>query len=505
MFVRPSRQSINLLKAALRNPRFGEYTLYFSNVVNESDLQELADADEGELVTGVHEFFADFNPLDELHFAVTTSSLSGGGTAALLAPSQWDPNASQLCVERATSGLCAALLALKRRPVVRYASQSETARRVASGVARAIESDPVLYDFRAPAGSGAPVLLVLDRRDDPVTPLLSQWTYQAMLHEVIGMENNTLDLKKVGASGPKELGAQLLVAASSDDFFRSNMYENYGDLGANVKTLVDEFQSKTKSNQNISSIEDMQRFVDSYPEFRKLSGNVSKHVALMSELSRLIDERHLMAVSQQEQELACSDGQSAAYEGVLSLLSTHNLREQEKLRLVMLFGLRYERSGSAQLRSLLERLEETGVPRRRCGLVRTLVQIAGAAQRTGDLYGDKSFFGRAAGSVARGLRGVDNVYTQHVPALAGHVDGARKGKLKETEFPFAGAAPPAGATERPSEVIVFIVGGSTYEEARWVATNQQGGRCVLGGTGVLNSQDFLAALDEVSASEQRYN
>ena len=185
--MRPSRQSINLLKAALRNPRFGEYTLYFSNVVNESDLQELADADEGELVTGVHEFFADFNPLDELHFAVTTSSLSGGGTAALLAPSQWDPNASQLCVERATSGLCAALLALKRRPVVRYASQSETARRVASGVARAIESDPVLYDFRAPAGSGAPVLLVLDRRDDPVTPLLSQWTYQAMLHEGAGL------------------------------------------------------------------------------------------------------------------------------------------------------------------------------------------------------------------------------------------------------------------------------------------------------------------------------
>ena len=28
-----------------------------------------------------------------------------------------------------------------------------------------------------------PVQLVLDRREDPVTPLLSQWTYQAMVHE----------------------------------------------------------------------------------------------------------------------------------------------------------------------------------------------------------------------------------------------------------------------------------------------------------------------------------
>lgn len=501
--MRPSRESINKLKEALRRPRFGEYALYFSNVVAESDLQELADADVEERVTAVHEYFADFNPLDELHFSVALPA-RGGGNAALLAPGAWDPSAQTLACERACEGLCAALLALKRRPAVRYAGRSEAARRVATGVARAIEGDPVLYDFRSRDGA-APLLLVLDRRDDPVTPLLSQWTYQAMLHEIIGLENNTLDLATIGARGPKELGAQLVVAASQDPFFKANMFENYGDLGANVKTLVDEFQSKTKSNQNISSIEEMQRFVDNYPEFRKLSGNVSKHVTLLSELSRVIDERQLMSVSQQEQELACTDGMSAAYEGVLSLLSNHALREQEKLRLVMLFGLRYERSGGRNLQTLLDRLEETGVPRQRCALVRTLVQVAGSAARTGDLFGDKTFFARAAGNVARGLRGVDNVYTQHVPALASHVDAARKGRLREGDFPFAGAAPGGGASERPAEVFVFVVGGTTYEEARWVATNQGGGRCVLGGTGVLNSEAFFKALQDVSAMEARYS
>ena len=33
-----------------------------------------------------------------------------------------------------------------------------------------------LFDFRRTEVS--PLLLVLDRRDDPVTPLLNQWTYQ---------------------------------------------------------------------------------------------------------------------------------------------------------------------------------------------------------------------------------------------------------------------------------------------------------------------------------------
>lgn len=41
-----------------------------------------------------------------------------------------------------------------------------------------------------------PLLLILDRRNDPVTPLLSQWTYQAMVHELIGVQNGRVDLSQ---------------------------------------------------------------------------------------------------------------------------------------------------------------------------------------------------------------------------------------------------------------------------------------------------------------------
>lgn len=41
------------------------------------------------------------------------------------------------------------------------------------------EQEPGLFDFRRT--EVAPLLLVVDRRDDPVTPLLNQWTYQVLL------------------------------------------------------------------------------------------------------------------------------------------------------------------------------------------------------------------------------------------------------------------------------------------------------------------------------------
>lgn len=53
------------------------------------------------------------------------------------------------------------------------------------------------------------------------------------------------------------------------------------------------------------------RFIEEYPEFRKLGGNVSKHVALVGELSRLVNARHLLAVSELEQSLASNESHGA--------------------------------------------------------------------------------------------------------------------------------------------------------------------------------------------------
>lgn len=58
------------------------------------------------------------------------------------------------------------------------------------------------FSFSCALSSSRPVLLILDRRDDPVTPLLSQWTYQAMVHELLGLNDNRVVLK--GAPGVRK-------------------------------------------------------------------------------------------------------------------------------------------------------------------------------------------------------------------------------------------------------------------------------------------------------------
>lgn len=48
-----------------------------------------------------------------------------------------------------------------------------------------------------------PLLLILDRRNDPVTPLLTQWTYQAMVHEVLGIKNGRVSLANADGIRPE--------------------------------------------------------------------------------------------------------------------------------------------------------------------------------------------------------------------------------------------------------------------------------------------------------------
>ncbi|KAK9134596.1 hypothetical protein Syun_013926 [Stephania yunnanensis] len=485
-FLRPTSENVQHLRRQLALPRFGEYHLFFSNIMKDTQLHILADADEQEVVRQVQEFYADFVAIDPYHF-----TLNYQFNHIYMLPTVVDPPSSQIFCDRVVDAISAVFLALKRRPVIRYQRTSDVAKRIAQEAARLMyEKENGLFDFRRSEIS--PLLLVVDRRDDPVTPLLNQWTYQAMIHELIGIEDNKVDLKHLGKI-PKDQ-QEVVLSSEQDAFFKANMYENFGDLGMNIKKMVDEFQLIAKSNQNIQTIEDMAKFVDNYPEYRKKHGNVSKHVTMVTELSRIVEGKKLMLVSQTEQDLACNGGQVAAFEAVLKFLNDESISDIDRLRLVMLYALRYEKESPVQLMQLCNKLASRSA-KYKSGLVQFLLKQAGVDKRTGDLYGNRDLL-NIARNMARGIKGVENVYTQHQPLLFQTMESITRGRLRDVDYPFVGSHFQQG---RPHEVVIFVVGGTTYEEARSVAlynATNSGTRFILGGSAILNSNRFLKDLEE---------
>jgi vacuolar protein sorting-associated protein 45 len=44
----------------LKNPKYGQYYLYFTNIIEKMEVKSLAENDEQEVVRDIHEFFADY-------------------------------------------------------------------------------------------------------------------------------------------------------------------------------------------------------------------------------------------------------------------------------------------------------------------------------------------------------------------------------------------------------------------------------------------------------------
>ena len=210
VWVRPIQSNIDMLCKELQNPKYGEYHIFFTNHDDASDehVKQLALADEFELVRHVGEYYADYVAVSPELFSLNVSC---GGRDS------WDA----AWREQVVSGLLSTLLSLRAQPVVRHCARSETTRKLAVEIERRIragEDDtrwvgvhweafaeqalqaqmalgrnggtaPVAGGVGGGAAAdgigGDTVLLIVDRADDPVTPIVHQWTYQAMIYDMI--------------------------------------------------------------------------------------------------------------------------------------------------------------------------------------------------------------------------------------------------------------------------------------------------------------------------------
>jgi len=483
LFIQPTESNFELLSRELRDPRFKEYHIFFSNIVPADMLNRLGRLDEHELVQQVHEYYGDYMAINEEFFHL-------GIENSLILSSSYSRSIEAVQIyERNVNGILSVLLSMKRSPsLIRYQGTSELARRVASDVSSAIEKESGLFDFRRQEG---PLLLVLDRRDDPVTPLLTQWTYQAMVHELLGLNNNRVLLK--GAPNITKDLEEVVLSPTQDDFFAKNRFSNFGDLGAAVKELLNEYQRYAKKNENINSIEDMQNFMERYPDFRSKSINVSKHVAVISELSRLTDVCQLLDISELEQEVACSNDRNLHKQELVGRIRNHKVKNADKLRLALLYLIKYESYNEVQ--EIKSMLQDKGIAGQQLALLDAVLLYAGEAKRAPGLFSSGGIMSKLGKTFSNAVRGAENVYTQHQPLLFQTLDALAKGKIKDAAFPPLTTPGSSGpSSSRPSEVLVFMVGGATFEEATKVAEFNAANpsmRVVLGGSCVHNSTSFL--------------
>ncbi|KAG8662166.1 hypothetical protein MANES_01G072801v8 [Manihot esculenta] len=188
-------------------------------------------------------------------------------------------------------------------------------------------------------------LLILDRSVDQIAPIIHEWTYDAMCHDLLNMEGNKYVHEVPSKTGgPPEKKDVLLEEL--DPVWLELRHAHIADASEQLHEKMTNFVSKNKAAQlqhtsrdGELSTRDLQKMVQALPQYSEQIDKLSLHVEIAGKINRIIRDLGLRDIGQLEQDLVFGD---AGMKDVIKFLTTkEDVTRENKLRLLMILATIY--------------------------------------------------------------------------------------------------------------------------------------------------------------------
>ncbi|KAK4741304.1 hypothetical protein SAY87_024892 [Trapa incisa] len=189
-------------------------------------------------------------------------------------------------------------------------------------------------------------LLILDRSVDLIAPVIHEWTYDAMCHDLLNMDGNKYVYEAPSKTGGDPVKKEVLLE-ESDPVWLELRHAHIADASERLHDRMTNFVNKNKAAQiqrssrdgNELSTRDMQKIVQSLGQYGQQVDKLSSHVEIAGKINSIIRESELRDLGQLEQDLVFGD---AGAKDVISFLRTKaNASPENKLRLLMIYASVY--------------------------------------------------------------------------------------------------------------------------------------------------------------------
>ncbi|KAK9716461.1 hypothetical protein RND81_06G235100 [Saponaria officinalis] len=202
-------------------------------------------------------------------------------------------------------------------------------------------------------------LLIVDRSIDQIAPIIHEWTYGAMCHDLLNLDGNKYVHEVPSKTGGPPEKKEVLLEEHDPIWFELR-HLHIADASERLHEKMTNFISKNKAAQiqNSSresgelSTRELQRMVQALPQYSEQIDKLSLHVEIAGKINRMIREQGLKDVGQLEQDLVFGD---AGTKEVENFLRTHeDVSRENKLRLLMVYAAvyaeKFESKGSALMK-----------------------------------------------------------------------------------------------------------------------------------------------------------
>ncbi|KAL6536528.1 STXBP unc-18 S1 [Orobanche gracilis] len=188
-------------------------------------------------------------------------------------------------------------------------------------------------------------LLILDRSIDQIAPIIHEWTYDAMCHDLLNMEGNKYAHQVPSKTGGVPEKKEVLLE-DHDPIWLELRHAHIADASERLHQKMTNFISKNKAAQihgsrdgGELSTRDLQKMVQALPQYSEQIEKLSLHVDIAGKINKIIRESGLKEVGQLEQDLVFGDAESKDLKKFLRV--KEDVSREYKLRLLMIYAAVY--------------------------------------------------------------------------------------------------------------------------------------------------------------------
>lgn len=180
-------------------------------------------------------------------------------------------------------------------------------------------------------------VIIIDREVDFVTPLLTQLTYEGLIDEVFGVQNNQTDVDStiVGAPAqPPAQGASAATAANngqsrkrkiqldgSDSLFEQVRDANFAIVGGLLHKVARRLQSDYESRHSSKTTAELREFVKKLPGYQAEQQSLKIHTGLAEEIIKYTRTENFNKLLEVQQNLAAGADPSSQFDAIEELIA----------------------------------------------------------------------------------------------------------------------------------------------------------------------------------------
>ncbi|CAK7266586.1 Vacuolar protein-sorting-associated protein 33 [Sporothrix epigloea] len=183
-------------------------------------------------------------------------------------------------------------------------------------------------------------VIIIDREVDPVTPLLTQLTYEGLIDELFGIQNSQIDVDSTivgtaaaasstggastasaptaGASGARKRKIQL---DSSDELYEELRDANFAIVGSLLNKVARRLQSDYEGRHSTKTTAELREFVNKLPGYQAKQASLKVHAGLVEEIYKYTRSDQFSSLLEVQQNLAAGADPSAQFDAIEELIA----------------------------------------------------------------------------------------------------------------------------------------------------------------------------------------